>query len=221
MAAVRVGISMLTLVPGKMGGSESYARDLCRGLIARTDVDVVAFVPRTARFAGEGLPSTVVPCHSFGQDRFKSAAVMTQLAMRGRTRRLFDALDVVHYPFTVPIPSRALPSVVTLHDLQHLDMPEMFSWQTRRFDVSPTTVPRSMRRGSSFRARSYGIARSQFWVSIKPASAWCLMESTTRFSLPLTSVVNSSFFIRPASGGTRTTSGCLLRLACCVGSNLR
>jgi glycosyltransferase involved in cell wall biosynthesis len=36
-------------------------------------------------------------------------------------------LDVIHYPVTVPIPRGAAPSVVTLLDVQHHDLPGFFS----------------------------------------------------------------------------------------------
>src|SRR3954463_2732043 len=47
--------------------------------------------------------------------------------------------DVVHYPFTVPIPRTRLPTVVTLHDLQHRDLPSFFSpferaWRSVAYD---------------------------------------------------------------------------------------
>ena len=41
--------------------------------------------------------------------------------------------DVVHYPLTIRIPSALVPSVVTLHDLQHLDLPHLFSRAERAF----------------------------------------------------------------------------------------
>jgi glycosyltransferase involved in cell wall biosynthesis len=43
-------------------------------------------------------------------------------------------LDVVHHPLTVPIPRPAgVPAVVTIHDLQHHEMPELFSRGERAF----------------------------------------------------------------------------------------
>lgn len=43
-------------------------------------------------------------------------------------------VDAVHYPVTVPIPAFPdLPSVVTIHDTQHLDMPWLFSRAERLF----------------------------------------------------------------------------------------
>jgi glycosyltransferase involved in cell wall biosynthesis len=42
-------------------------------------------------------------------------------------------LDVVHFPFTVPVPRVIARTVVTLHDVQHLDLPELFGVGTRTF----------------------------------------------------------------------------------------
>ena len=52
----------------------------------------------------------------------------------GRLRRRFGALDAVHYPLTIALPQarRSRPSV-TVHDLQHLDHPELFSRAERLF----------------------------------------------------------------------------------------
>jgi glycosyltransferase involved in cell wall biosynthesis len=41
---------------------------------------------------------------------------------------MFAGTDLVHHPFTVPVPtSRRVPQVRTLADVQHLDHPELFS----------------------------------------------------------------------------------------------
>ena len=131
---MRVAISMLTLVPGEMGGSESYARALCRALSARTEVEAVAFVSAAAQAAGEGLRTEVVKEVPPGGSQLAKLKGMTAGVLRRRSiRSRFDGIDVVHYPFTVPIPPLRLPRVVTLHDLQHLDLPEMFTWQKRLF----------------------------------------------------------------------------------------
>ena len=42
-----------------------------------------------------------------------------------RFRALWDGVDVVHYPVTVPVPRTALPRVITIHDVQHLDLPDL------------------------------------------------------------------------------------------------
>ena len=56
---MRVGISLLTLVPGEVGGAETSARGLCRGLAEVGTLDYAAFTPPAAPGAGEGLPETL------------------------------------------------------------------------------------------------------------------------------------------------------------------
>ena len=58
---MRVGISLLTLVPGEVGGAETSARGLCRGLAEVGTLDYAAFTPPAAPGAGEGLPEVPVP----------------------------------------------------------------------------------------------------------------------------------------------------------------
>jgi glycosyltransferase involved in cell wall biosynthesis len=47
--------------------------------------------------------------------------------------RLHGAVDVLHYPLTVPVPRFAGQSVVTLHDLQHVELPSFFSRAERTY----------------------------------------------------------------------------------------
>jgi glycosyltransferase involved in cell wall biosynthesis len=130
----RVGIAMLTLVPGEMGGSESYARGLCGALGASSTFEGRAFVSVAAQNAIEGLPTEVVSEYPSGRTSLLKVYGLASGALRRRRiSRHFADIDVVHYPFTVPMPRLAVPSVVTLHDVQHLDLPGMFTPQTRAF----------------------------------------------------------------------------------------
>jgi glycosyltransferase involved in cell wall biosynthesis len=64
----------------------------------------------------------------------RAAAVASARIMPGRTSRDVPAdLDVLHYPVTVPIPDTSLPRIVTIHGLQHLERPDLFSPLTRRY----------------------------------------------------------------------------------------
>jgi len=125
---------MLTLVPGAMGGSETYARALARALAARHAIDVTAFVPSIAQDAAEGLPMALVEEYRAsatmaGRLRAMTAATVFPAALRLR----FDGIDVVHYPLTVPVPPLRTRVAVTLHDVQHLDLPGMFPRAERAF----------------------------------------------------------------------------------------
>ncbi len=125
---------MLTLVPGVSGGSETYARGLARALAARGLVDVTAYVPPVAPDAGEGLPTEVVDewgAAASSAGRLWSVARATILPRA--LRRRFAGVEVVHYPLTVPVPRVDARSIVTLHDVQHLDLPDLFTRATRAY----------------------------------------------------------------------------------------
>src|SRR5262245_36174476 len=51
----------------------------------------------------------------------------------GGLKRYIERADVVHYPLTVPLPPAERPSVLTLLDVQHLDLPELFPRGERLF----------------------------------------------------------------------------------------
>jgi glycosyltransferase involved in cell wall biosynthesis len=127
---------MATFVPGGMGGSETYVRELVRELAAGP-LDVATLVPPVATgWSGGLLPERTaaeIPLTSLTSSRSKALAVGL---VRGRAlRRRLREFDVVHYPFTVPVPApgSGRRRVVTLHDVQHHDLPELFDRGTRLY----------------------------------------------------------------------------------------
>jgi glycosyltransferase involved in cell wall biosynthesis len=91
-------------------------------------------VPAVAPDAGEGLPTEVVSEYRRARSIPERFAAMTLAAVRpGPLRRRLVGADVVHYPLTIAIPPAAVPTVVTLYDLQHLDLPELFPRAERAF----------------------------------------------------------------------------------------
>jgi glycosyltransferase involved in cell wall biosynthesis len=131
---MRVGISLLTLVPGEVGGAETSARGLCRGLAEVGALEYTTFTPPAAPGAGEGLPEVIVPEYRRARSIPQRAFAMALAAARpGRLQHRYTGLDAVHYPLTIALPPLALPTAVTVHDLQHLDHPELFSRAERLF----------------------------------------------------------------------------------------
>ena len=131
---MRVGISLLTFAPGDLGGSETYAVQLVRALGRVGTLDYSVFVPQRARDLAGELPTIEVADLRAGK-RGPSRIPLMALAAR-RTRDVgneLETLDVVHYPLTVPIPGTDAPTVVTLHDIQHRDLPEFFGPARRSF----------------------------------------------------------------------------------------
>ena len=129
-----VGLSLLTLVPGISGGSETYARELARALARIGRHEYVVLAPPLAPDAGDGLRTIVADGYPTSTTTAGRLRAMGSARLRpARLRALIDGVDVVHYPLTVPVPPPTQPHVITLHDIQHLDLPELFPRGERLF----------------------------------------------------------------------------------------
>ena len=130
-----IGIALLTLVPGELGGSESATRELLRALARGGTLPYRVYLPPVAPDAGEGLPSEVVgeyrlartiPGPARGDDARRGPARAARPAARRGRRRPLPADD--------PASRRSkAPTAITLHDVQHLDLPQLFSRGERAF----------------------------------------------------------------------------------------
>jgi glycosyltransferase involved in cell wall biosynthesis len=129
-----IGISLLTLVPGELGGSETYVRGLLRGLERVGLHEYKVLLPPVAPGASEGLPAEIATEYRHARTIPQRLVAMGAAAARpGPLRARLDEARVVHYPLTIRIPPVKQPSVVTLHDVQHLDLPQMFPRSERLF----------------------------------------------------------------------------------------
>ncbi|MGH3133758.1 MAG: glycosyltransferase family 4 protein [Gaiellaceae bacterium] len=131
---MRVGIALLTLAPGDLGGSETYARQLIRALSSVGTLEYAVFVPAGAKDAAGGLPIVAVgepPVAKRGPARI--AGMWFQAFRSRQVQTRVETVDVMHYALTVPVPRTDSPTVVTLHDIQHRDFPEFFGPARRSF----------------------------------------------------------------------------------------
>jgi len=167
---MRVGLSLLTLVPGVVGGSETYARELCRALARVGELDYTVFVPTVTPDAGDELPTTVVPEYRARMTTMgRIAAMSLATAMPSPIRRRFDRADLgaLHFPLSVMIPRvDRPPAVTTVHDLQHELYPAFFS-----------------RAELAYRRAVYGwtVNRSRLLIAISEHARSTLLE---RYGLP-------------------------------------
>lgn len=141
-----VGLSTLTLRPGRAGGTRSYLR----GLVRAFSLDDAT---HRMRVLTNETASASVLSWAHGQvsvhvaESFHVIRARTRLCSFARAwaapatvlRAVPDELDVMHFPLTVPLPRTTLPSVVTLHDVQHHDLPVFFSpaqraWRRLTYD---------------------------------------------------------------------------------------
>ncbi|WP_454295665.1 glycosyltransferase family 4 protein [Salana multivorans] len=125
-----VALDLLTLVPGGMGGTETYARELITHLAKDDTLRLSAVLSRSARGFTQGrIRETVIESVPGGAStRERLETVGRAMLARRRVLAAVRNADVVHFPFTAEIPPmpRGTRVVQTLHDLQHLDLPELF-----------------------------------------------------------------------------------------------
>jgi len=136
---VHVALSLLTLFPGRSGGTETYARALVREFAregAHAPVSLLVSERVADALGRTGLPTHVVQSYRPGDRAPSRLAAMTYAALAPRrvARDVPSGFDVVHYPVTVPIPrAEGAASVVSLNDLQHHELPHFFSRAERHF----------------------------------------------------------------------------------------
>lgn len=131
---MRVGISLLTLVPGISGGSETYARELVRALGRTGKHDYRVLLPTIAGDV-DGLPTEVVPeYHATSSTAGRTLAMSRAWFFGGRLGRRFVDLDAVHFPLTVMVPRIPTPpAATTILDVQHELLPQFFSRAERAY----------------------------------------------------------------------------------------
>jgi glycosyltransferase involved in cell wall biosynthesis len=125
---VHVAFSLLTLSPGGVGGSETYSRGLLGAFAEGHGPD------RVTVLVGPVLD---------GDGAFEVREVAPQIAtggparlaglLRGMVLRDPSGAGVLHHPLTVPAPRPRGPSVLTLHDVLHRELPSTFGRMERAF----------------------------------------------------------------------------------------
>jgi len=128
VSARRIGVNALYLIPGGVGGTEIYLRNL---LAALAEIDPLnQYVVFTNRETGDDLvPQRPNFSHAPQPVRaaFRPGRILwEQLKLPAEARK--HKLDVLFNPgFTAPIICRC-PMVTVFHDLQHKRHPEYFRW---------------------------------------------------------------------------------------------
>jgi len=137
---LHVAFSVLTLDPGRVGGTETYVRGLLGAFAAGDGPERVSVLagPRAApTLAGlAGGPVAVEEVRiRLGRGRTgRLAALVGGMARAPRAARdAAERADVLHLPLTVPLPRKRGATVITLHDLLHHELPEGFGAAERAF----------------------------------------------------------------------------------------
>lgn len=124
----KVGINLLWMLPGVVGGSETYTARLLHGLAERSsELDYTLFALPEFAAAHPELARTFKTVYAPVSGRWKPSRVIggenTWLAVQCRRKKI----DLVHHAGgVVPLVRTARP-VLTVHDLQYLFYPDYFT----------------------------------------------------------------------------------------------
>jgi glycosyltransferase involved in cell wall biosynthesis len=141
---LRLGVSLLSHGPGQSTGTATYVRGLIGAFgRLRADVDVEVLLNEHGSQLLADLRRDNIAlrrAHGFRVGRSRTSRMAAITGGFLCPRRLFEQFSadtqVIHYPLTMVVPRTRLPTVVTLHDVQHHEMPDYFSTlqrQWRRF----------------------------------------------------------------------------------------
>ncbi len=139
---MNVGLALLTLFPGRAGGAETYVRGLTNAFANGDGAEMTTLLlNRNNRSSfpsqtSSNMTSVCIGAYRPGDSSLTRLIAMTAAHLAPRT--IADAvpsgLDLMHYPVTVPIPRVAgIPRVVSLLDVQHHDLPQLFSAGERAY----------------------------------------------------------------------------------------
>ena len=131
-----VGISLLTLVPGLFGGTETYSRELIRALARVGTLDYRVYTSSLAPDAADGLPGATVASYPASRTTGGRLLAMGRSTASRRVRRELElgSLDAIHFPLSIMIPPvRRPPAVTTVHDVLDKIHPEVFSRAERGY----------------------------------------------------------------------------------------
>jgi glycosyltransferase involved in cell wall biosynthesis len=122
--------------PGATGGGETFARELARALPTEPDISAHVLVAGNVAHFSDVTPETGLDWVKIGPttgERLRTIATLETHRRLGR--QAFNEFDVVHFPVTVGMPRPGLRQgiVQTVHDVQHLDLPSLFSRAERLY----------------------------------------------------------------------------------------
>jgi glycosyltransferase involved in cell wall biosynthesis len=126
MQPLRIGVNALYLIPGQVGGTEIYLRNLLAALAGHdTTNEYFVFTNAETRDLVQSARMQIRPQEVRAENR-PVRLIWEQTALPAQAHEL--RLDCMLNPgFTAPI-ALACPNVTVFHDLQHKRHPEHFRW---------------------------------------------------------------------------------------------
>ncbi len=124
---IKVAIALPNYIDGKLGGTQTFVDSLIPRLGHEPELAVEILLPRgqdSGQFSGCTINEYFLPAVNI----VGPLPAILQTATSG-FRDYLENFDVVFFPLQSSLRTRKIniPSLVTVHDVQHLDLPELFS----------------------------------------------------------------------------------------------
>lgn len=135
---------MPTFVPGGVGGGETYARNLLEALDAIPSVSIRAIVTESAAgFTAPEKEGVIKGARISGTTIGRLLGVTSVKLRASAVGKILRSDAVTFVPFTIPVLNKkrlGRKLVMTVHDLQHRELPELFSkaerlWRTIMYEA--------------------------------------------------------------------------------------
>ena len=139
---MKIGVNTLFLIPGEVGGTETYLREILLALPEDGGHDIVVFTNREnashMRDMLAGRARITLVDLNVRATRRSARIIAEQTSLPAAARRA--GLDVLWSPgYTAPL-FCACPQVVTIHDMQYTSFPEDMSLAARMASAAHATI---------------------------------------------------------------------------------
>lgn len=124
---IRVAIAIPNYVQGKLGGTQTFVDALLPRLVADPTIEFTILIPKGQKYGALELAEV----REFFPKVSKKFGPLRGIVSTGKSefREYLKQFDLVYFPLqsAFRVGSLPIPSLVTIHDVQHLDLPDLFT----------------------------------------------------------------------------------------------
>lgn len=127
---IDLAIVLPNYIEGKLGGTQTFVDELVLRLSKRSDMRITVYCQKGQEHNFK-LVETIA-CFVESKNKLTSLAAILQTSTPAFRRKL-NQHDLAFYPLQAAfgVKSINIPTLVTIHDVQHLDLPKLFSFAER------------------------------------------------------------------------------------------
>jgi glycosyltransferase involved in cell wall biosynthesis len=134
---IKICVALPNYVQGKLGGTQTFVDSLLPRLASDPRLELSVLIPKGQKHGALDIKQVL---EFFPQVR-KGIGPLTGIMSTGKRkfRAYLEDFDIVYFPLqsALQVGRLPIPSLVTIHDVQHLDLPDLFTriekWYRRIF----------------------------------------------------------------------------------------